>query len=223
MRVSEKSLELNVGAEILFRLRKLPGMRKVYLRGLTQKEESVQGVDFFAQLTENARILAFQFKAPKVETKKPPYRFTLQSKQHRKLHQLTQGNRDSVFYVFPFYAAHSKLEHDLPNLLTDTWFLPVERMEPDDLFGGQQSKVILCCPGRATANPNYELLKDFVSEESERMETLSIGIKPGTFAEWYSGLHSSDDSVQQAKKRKNPWLVRNLRVAIAENVFDVEE
>jgi hypothetical protein len=65
MKVSEKSLELNVGAELLAMMRGPWGMPKAYLRGLTQREEKQQGVDFFVQLGPNARIFAFQFKAPK--------------------------------------------------------------------------------------------------------------------------------------------------------------
>ena len=46
MKVSEKSLELNVGAELLAMMRGPWGMPKAYLRGLTQREEKQQGVDF---------------------------------------------------------------------------------------------------------------------------------------------------------------------------------
>ena len=141
-----------------------------------------------------------------------------QSKQHRKLHELAQGNRDSVFYVLPFYAAHRKLEGDLPQLLTDTWFLPVEPMAHADVFGNQQSKVIRYRPGVASANPEYRLLSDFISEDLIADERIDVGITPSKFANWYSKLHFFDDEVQQARKHKNPWLIRSLRVAIAENV-----
>jgi hypothetical protein len=50
MKVSEKSLELNVGAELLASLRSTPRFTKAYLRGLTQREERQEGVDFFARL-----------------------------------------------------------------------------------------------------------------------------------------------------------------------------
>jgi len=59
LKVSEKSLELNVGAELLTLLRNYWGMPKAYLRGLTQREERQEGVDFFVQLNpapENARV-----------------------------------------------------------------------------------------------------------------------------------------------------------------------
>lgn len=65
MKVSEKSLELNVGAELLTLLRNTWGAPKAYLRGLTQREEKQEGVDFFVHLDPATRIFAFQFKAPK--------------------------------------------------------------------------------------------------------------------------------------------------------------
>ncbi len=48
MRVSEKSLELNLGAELLDLIRNQWGMPKAYLRGLTQKEEGREGINLFA-------------------------------------------------------------------------------------------------------------------------------------------------------------------------------
>lgn len=48
MEMSEKSLELNVGAEMLGLLRGPWGMPKGYLRGLTQREEKQERVDFFS-------------------------------------------------------------------------------------------------------------------------------------------------------------------------------
>jgi hypothetical protein len=64
LKVSEKSLELNVGAELLGLLRGSWGMPKAYLRGFTQLEEKQEGVDFFVQLNPATRMFAFQFKAP---------------------------------------------------------------------------------------------------------------------------------------------------------------
>ena len=90
-------------------------------------------------------------------------------------------------------------------------------MEHADVFGNQQSKVIRCRLGCASANPEYSLRRDFLSEDAIAEERLSVGIAPSKSADWYSGLHSFEDEVQQTKKRKNPWLVRSLRVAIAEN------
>ena len=109
MKVSEKSLELNIGAELLALMRGSWGMPKAYLRGLTQKEEKQEGVDFFARLPSSARIFAFQFKAPKGTTESIPYKYTLVREQHQPPYQLSQAAPSGVFYVFPFYVTIPKL------------------------------------------------------------------------------------------------------------------
>ena len=136
MKVSEKSLELNVGAEMLALLRERWRMPKAYLRGLTQREESQEGVDFFAQLTPQTRIFAFQFKAPKGRCEGEPYRFTIQRRQHEMLSALAGGSTGNVFYVLPFYVTPAKLQDDVPNLLADTWLLPVASVRGTGVFGG---------------------------------------------------------------------------------------
>jgi hypothetical protein len=159
MKVSEKSLELNVGSELLGMIRGSWGMPKAYLRGLTQREEKQEGVDFFMQLSPTARIFAFQFKAPKGRKEGTPYRYTLVSEQHELLHALAVTSPGSVYYVLPFYVTHTKLRRDVPNLIQDTWLLPISPMRTSDVFGGQKTKTIRCqsgaakCPGRPTDIP----------------------------------------------------------------------
>lgn len=96
-KVSEKSLELNVGAELLDLMRNSWGMPKAYLRGLTQREEDQEGVDFYAELNPAARLFAFQFKAPKARSESTPYRYTLKREQHRMLGLLAGLAPKSVF------------------------------------------------------------------------------------------------------------------------------
>lgn len=153
MKVSEKALELNLGAELLGILRNSWGMSKAYLRGLTQREESQEGVDFFVQLDPTTRLFAFQFKTPRGIADVTPYRYTLMRHQHDLLFQLGQLSPGSVFYVFPFYATVAKLHQDVPHLVDDTWLLNVEDMPTLAVFGGTQSKIVRCWPGHATVNP----------------------------------------------------------------------
>ena len=134
MKVSEKSLELNVGAELLMLMRGPWGMPRAYLRGLTQREESQEGVDFFLQLPPGTRIFAFQFKAPKGRREGEPYRFTIQRRQHETLSQLAAGSAGNVFYVLPYFVLAVKLQRYVPCLLRDTWFLPVGSMRGGDPF-----------------------------------------------------------------------------------------
>jgi hypothetical protein len=213
MKVSEKSLELNVGAELLGVLRGAWGMPKAYLRGLTQKEERQEGVDFFAELSPTARIFAFQFKAPMGGQDAMPYRYTLVSEQHNLLHTLAVGWPDGVFYVLPFYVTHRKLTRDVPRLIQDTWLLPIAQMPTLEVFGGQGTKTICRTPGTAVVNPEYRL---------QRFPEMPIGKRAGVpaehFASWYIRLRKADTaSVDERKKRMSPWLVRGLRVAIVED------
>ena len=209
MMVSEKSLELNVGAELLALLRGPWRMPKAYLRGLTQREESQEGADFFAQLTPVTRIFAFQFKAPQGRQEGGPYRFTIKRRQHEKLAALAGGSAGNVFYVLPYYVSPYKLQRDVPNLLDDTWFLPVGSMRGTSSFGKYQTKTMSCTRGKASINPAYVLR---AAEELEPGD----GIPVGQFAEWYAHLHAQSDTAINLGGGKDPWLVRGLRVAIVQ-------
>ena len=207
MKASEKSLELNVGAELLALLRGPWRMPKAYLRGLTQREESQEGVDFFAQLSRRTRIFAFQFKAPKGRREGEPYRFTIRRQQHENLSRLVGRSIGDVFYVLPYYVRPTKLQGHVPNLLSDTWFLPVGSMTGTDPFGTHATRTVRCERGVASINPDYELRR------AEALE-LGDGIPAGRFADWYAGLHGKSDELTSVGRRKDPWLVRGLRVAI---------
>ena len=235
MKVSEKSLELNVGAELLALLRGPLEMPKAYLRGLTQREESQEGVDFFAQMTPETRVFAFQFKAPGGRGEGEPYRFTIQRSQHEKLSALAGGSTENVFYVLPYYVQPVKLQDYVPNLLDDTWFLPVGSMSGTNPFGSYKTRTLRCEQGLASINPEYKL-------RGAKELDPGNGIPVGRFAEWYadlhaeslqtigpephgdsrlaSGLDTESDEAIRLKPRRNPWLVRGLRVAIVQPVSD---
>ena len=209
MKVSEKSLELNVGAELLALLRGPWRMPKAYLRGLTQREESQEGVDFFAQLSRRTRIFAFQFKAPRGRREGEPYQFTIQRRQHEILSRLVGRSMGNVFYVLPYYVRPAKLQGHVPNLLSDTWFLPVGSMRGTNLFDTYETRTMRCERGKAFINPDYEL------RGVEELEP-GDGIPARRFAEWYANLHGEADEVMSGSRHKDPWLVRGMRVAIVQ-------
>ena len=215
LKISEKSLELNLGAELLNLLRCRWGMPKAYLRGLTQREERQQGVDFFAQLSPTARIFAFQFKAPKGRDDQVPYRFTLVREQHSPLHALARVSPHAVFYVLPFYASHQKLQRDVPALVQDTWFLPIAPMAPSQVFGANKTKVVRCCRGFALVNPEYQLLP-----APDVTLSREAGIPAQKFSSWYMNLRGEKVWSMERSQRMNPWAVRGLRVAIIESDED---
>ena len=207
MKVSEKSLELNIGAELLTLLRSGWGLQKAYLRGLTQEEENREGVDFFVQLDPATRLFAFQFKAPKGKYESTPYRYTLARDQHELLFDLAGTTPGSVYYVFPFYVTPVKLQKDVPQLLGDTWVLSLDEMPPSSIFASYQSRTIRCEAETASINPQYKLQK-----LSQVFRLPSRGIPVQAFASWY-GRHFQQGS-RSAAIRRNPWMVRGLRIAI---------
>lgn len=204
MRVSEKSLELNVGAEILGLLRSQLGMPKAYLRGLTQGEERQEGVDFFAELDSATKIFAFQFKRPKGQFELAPYAYTLKREQHVELFRLAEDWPGSTFYVFPFYVTPEKLRQNVPNLAQDTWLLDVADVPTAQVFNGQKTKTIYCEAGLARVNPEY---KTFGLGDTRRIE----GIPVQAFAKWYTLFRELHD---EEMGRRDSWLARGLRVAI---------
>lgn len=206
MKISEKSLELNVGAELLGLMRGRWGMPKAYLRGLTQREEKQEGVDFFVQLNPATSVFAFQFKAPKGSLEAAPYRYTLVREQHDLLFGLARLSAGCVFYVFPFYVTSAKLQRDVPQLIQDTWLLSVDQLPTAQTFAGaQQTRTVRCRTGIASINPEYKLQK---LTDVSRLDSNGIPVK--TFAAWYE--HNREFA--QRVERRSPWVVRGLRLAI---------
>lgn len=204
MSVSEKSLELNVGAEILGFMRIQLGMPKAYLRGLTQGEERQEGADFFVELDPATKVFAFQFKRPKGPFEHAPYTYTLKREQHRELFRLAEASPASTYYVFPFYVTPQKLRQDVPTLAQDTWLLDIGDVPTEQTFNGQKTKTIYCEAGWARVNPEYKLLGLGAMRRIE-------GIPVQSFAKWYTSFRDLQD---EERGRRDSWLARGLRVVI---------
>jgi hypothetical protein len=207
MQVSEKTLELNVGAELLDQMRNGLGMTKAYLRGLTQKEEKQEGADFILRLGLEARFFAFQFKAPKGKSDGNPYQYTIQREQHEALFALAQLASNSVFYVFPHYVTTNKLWQNLPKLMIDTWLLGVEQMLPGAVFGNLKSKTVRCDGTRASVNPEYGMHR--VEDAALRAAVIRGGVRAPDFQQWYSRFRAS-----APVGGTSPWLRRGLRIVV---------
>jgi hypothetical protein len=201
-------LELNLATEILNLLRNQWGFPKAYLRGLTQREEKQEGVDFFAQLNPQARLFAFQFKAPRGKSEATPYRFSLIREQHEALFTLAQLTANSVFYVFPYYVTTAKLQEDVPTLITDTWLLDIKQMPTAQIFGTTNSKIVRCEGNKAEINPEYGMHRP--EDVALRAAIAGAGVTAPEFARWYSQFQLS-----LPVGRRSPWPKRGLRIAIA--------
>ena len=130
-KVSEKSLELNVGAELLHCIRSWPNCSKALWFGLTQAQESRKGLDEFVLNVPSDLLLMLQFKSPRAAASTDtPYIFDINLRQHHTLLRLALRFPKNVHYVFPLYREWAKTRQDAPDLARDTWLIPVSLMPP---------------------------------------------------------------------------------------------
>ena len=127
--VSEKSLELNVCAELLQYIRSWPGCQRALWLGLTQRQERRTGLDELIRNVGPGFSLMLQFKAPWPSSIVDGlYKFSINERQHEALEQLANRYPEAVYYVFPLYSKWLKADKHAPDLAQDTWLVPVSSM-----------------------------------------------------------------------------------------------
>lgn len=198
--VSEKSLELNICAELLYHIRTWPGCNKALWYGLTQKQERRTGLDELIRNVGPGDVFMLQFKAPwRSSLEDDLYKFSINEEQHFALEQVANNHPRAVFYVFPLYISWNKADHHVPNLAQDTWLLQVasvpfssistapspskRRHTVDVERNGAQ--------GTATVH-SPEITSDVVnamnyftdSDRVQSSDSSSDGIPSGPFQEW---------------------------------------
>ena len=126
LEISEKTLELNVCAELLPYIRSIPGCSNAMWVGMKQDQEARNGIDELITNVPRGRHIILQFKAPRARPRGGPrYVFSLNDKQHRNLVRSAVGRPAGVHYVLPHINTMSTLRSSAPTLLSDTWALPV--------------------------------------------------------------------------------------------------
>lgn len=126
LQVSEKSLELNVGAEMLQQIRAWPGCHRALWLGFTQRRERFEGLDMLIHNMGPGAAFMLQFKAPSADSRVDYfYKFSINEKQHTVLERLASKHPRAVYYVFPLYSKWSKANRHAPDLCQDTWLVPI--------------------------------------------------------------------------------------------------
>ncbi len=120
MRLSEKTLELNICAQFSAHF---TGKSKIFWFGLTQRQEAIAGFDACTKL--NGRLLIFQFKASNHILKKTGDRkFIVSHHQLSALRSKVKHTTRSVFYALPLIGNTDEMRKN-SNLLSQTWLLDV--------------------------------------------------------------------------------------------------
>lgn len=122
MKLSEKTLELNICAQVSSHLR---GRAKPFWFGLTQKQEAKAGFDACTKL--NGRLLIFQFKASNNVLKNGDRKFLAPHYQMSALSRVAGSMARSVFYAFPLVGNTLEIKRN-PDLLAQTELLDVCRL-----------------------------------------------------------------------------------------------
>ena len=102
MKVSEKSLELNVGAELLTRMRGPLNMPKAYLRGLTQAGGTQDRSGLLRSAAGRHPNICVSVQGTQRPSDDLPYTFTLGRDQHSSLNNLAVQEPGAVYYVSVF-------------------------------------------------------------------------------------------------------------------------
>jgi len=163
--VSEKTLELNICAEILPLIRSISGCSSAFWIGMKQDQEARWGIDELISNVPRGVHLALQFKSPWSKPENTaPYKFSINDRQHHNLLRLARHRPNGVLYVFPHYNTMSRLRTDSP-AFQDTWFVRVEDWRS--------------LPNSSRSNGSH-LVKSFggyAIAHSEPVKATSMGIK----------------------------------------------
>lgn len=124
MRLSEKTLELNICAQASGLL---APRQQLFWFGLTQRQEARAGFDACTKL--GGRLLIFQFKASNRVLRSGERVFLAPHDQMSALRARVRSSVRSVFYGFPLIGTTRELSLK-PNLLAQTWLLDVAGLPP---------------------------------------------------------------------------------------------
>jgi hypothetical protein len=123
--VSEKTLELNVSAEILDWVRTWNGGADAFWIGMKQYQEARHGLDEVLADMPNGLHLALQFMSPRTRPRDTePYRCSINDRQNNRLVALARGRPSAVFYVFPNFNSFARIRQEVPFLSNGTVMFP---------------------------------------------------------------------------------------------------
>ncbi len=200
--VSEKSLELNVCAELLQHIRSWPGCEKALWLGLTQAQERRKGIDELIRNVGPGFALMLQFKAPwPTSVVDDLYKFSINERQHEALEQLSGKYPDAVHYVFPLYSKWQKADQHAPDLAQDTWLVPVSSMPLTSLTSlstpssGRHrvelervnSRITVTAYSPETMGKAVNAKEYFVERSRQSLNARPSGVTSDALREWIGG------------------------------------
>ena len=225
--VSEKTLELNVCAELLQQIRARPDCERALWLGLTQRQERHAGLDELIENVGPGHALMLQFKAPwPTSTVDYLYKFTINERQHEALFQLAEDHPQSVSYVFPLYSLWDKAAEHAPDLAQDTWLARAASIPFDDLIApprplsGRHTVELIRDPGGVTAIVHSpQVIPDVINAQeyfggrsfTGSSDLLRPGVPHTALREWIRSWDAEQsDGPQRSERSPKPPRFRGL-------------
>jgi hypothetical protein len=177
--VSEKTLEINVAAEMLHMIRKWRGYEAAFWIGMKQHEEAKTGLDVSLSGLPERQFLGLQFKSPwGSRPDQNPYRYYVNELQQSNLMELARGDK-SVYYVFPNFNTLNRLRSTSPELMGNTYMVHVNQV--GDLGSDRKRRHRVECyepNGRVSVNSPVEIqraptAKVFLTELGESLQNVA--------------------------------------------------
>ncbi|MFM7797100.1 MAG: hypothetical protein ACKO7N_10090, partial [Candidatus Nitrosotenuis sp.] len=128
--LNEKTLEINVNADILRRFRRNARFRHSFIYGFSQYYESRNGLDTSFNLPGSLNIVSFQFKAP-IRSSRNVFFFEFNNNDSNDQHNLlyltavTVPYTSTVFYALPAFSDINHFANSSPRFLEKTFFIDI--------------------------------------------------------------------------------------------------
>ncbi len=210
MRISEKTVELNICAQINQNL----GRRVIWF-GLTQAQEAISGFDTATRV--NGRIFLFQFKASNTTMARTgARRFRLEHDQLQTLINRVNGFRRTVFYVFPLIGNTRELQIANGDFYSNSWLLDVANLPNPFPLPTTNTN-----PPRPRLDRKHyaDVIPPLVTIHSDpvesRIEKLSEVVESGfRGADGLNSLIENNQDYREALEYIKPLLNKNLKMAV---------
>ncbi|MEM2738933.1 MAG: hypothetical protein QXK93_08115 [Candidatus Bathyarchaeia archaeon] len=192
--LNEKTLELNISAEILRICRRYDP--KAFMFGTTLRQEGSPGYGYdsraLGRIPQFWRTAVFQFKrALQVRNTPLDYEYTFQINnngkcdQHLLLYNMCGGKPLTALYVLPLYVTLNDVRNAAPNLLNNTLFADVADIPPQLI--DRTPHTLLVYPRR---------LKGIIFSERKEIKLIHIEEAAKSIAEKKIGI-----SIEELRKK----------------------
>ena len=213
--MNEKTLELNIGAELLHNYEQEYG--DCYIKAVSSRSERKVGYDFAIESPQDGIIKFYQFKAPKDKDGRE-YIFKINSgpnhDQHRTLMRMN-GENNLAFYAFPLIRNFNELIRYNRQLVNRTAFVPVNNISFTDHNIEHYVYIheeFLNIGDMEYIEVNSEISRAFIFKDFIKMiKSEKVGMR---IRQFINHMRKLDLSLDNNEKKKNNGLLKKGNIIV---------